>query len=748
MADDKKRSANAVKVLVFVPPKICLRQTEKKTKLDARELPEVKCDKTYLKFDGQKFVNDDEATTQKDLKIQNSIRTDSEVSTSGGIVLDYEPELVQESVNSYLDQEFFQANQTTAFCNSLTRFESVLTQDKVGSFDRLQREYEAVNFESQLLLRNSILDWPFSRGSSRVRAQSDELMLNDNTHQLTEDDVYTQVCTREGHDDNNASFLSTHKSPPLFSPATSETVAKGVEKETTNLEDTTVVGEPNEAPQETAGPLQPDTSKTQTIVVSRHGCTLPNIFDKLTYLAQCNKLKDLVNICVIVLQVNPVREIQIKSGRNKGEYIPLSSIIVADVSKSHFKLTLWRQASRWTERIVPCDIIIATSIRIETWRNENIGQTTFHSCFYNLHQPVKPLSRDWLHLVSQERLNELLKQAGQDYGYLFRNTLPVDRQQVKFARISEMKNNTLVHFRGFLRKVEVMTNKSTDGTYKFGHQRLPKIRIIFAESPDEEIIVSLWGRQAEWLNDLRTAEGTVWELQYLTAKHDASSESMVLHTTPKSTKSKLTEENLEAKRLLSIFGDFFFSEVKTFKSIKELLEAKFSGSAEISGFISTIVFYSDTNEALNIKSPQDAEALNEWLPRLTFIGCALCFRTLTKDKNQIYGQCKHCVHHKPDYTYRIERFYRNCTVRIKDSGVDIEVDVKHDSACKLFKGIEAKQLVKTKQHPNPCTFNNFAERVKELVSMREKCRFILSCHTVLDENSFVVSRTFTLMDIK
>lgn len=269
--------------------------------------------------------------------------------------------------------------------------------------------------------------------------------------------------------------------------------------------------------------------------------------------------------------------------------------------------------------------------------------------------------------------------------------------------------------------------------------------VVFAESPDKEIIVTLWGRQAEWLIDLRTAVGTVWELQYLTAKHDASSGTIVLHTTPKSTKTKLTEENLEAKRLLSILGDIP-SEVKTFKSIKDLLDAKFSGSAEISGFISAIVFYSDTNGTLNIKSTQDVEILNDCFPHLTYIGCALCFRPLTQDKNQIYGQCSHCVDHKPDYNYRVARFYRNFTVRMKDSGGDIEVDVKHGSACKLFKGIEANQLVKL--HQKSCKIDEFLERVKELVSNREKCRMILSCHTVLDENSFVISRNFTFMDIR
>lgn len=220
---------------------------------------------------------------------------------------------------------------------------------------------------------------------------------------------------------------------------------------------------------------------------------------------------------------------------------------------------------------------------------------------------------------------------------------------------------------------------------------------------------------------------------------------MVLHTTPKSTKTKLTEENPEAKRLLSIFGNIP-SEVKAFKSIKHLLGAKFSGSAEISGFISGIIFYSDTNETLNIKSAQDVEILKDSFPHLTYIGCAMCFRQLTQDKNQIYGQCTHCVYHNPDYSYKLGRFYRNFTLKMKDSEGDIVIEVKHSSACKLFKGIEPNQLVKQQQ--KNCKIDEFLRRVRELVSSKEKCRMILSSRTVLDENSFVVSRTFTFMDIR
>jgi hypothetical protein len=157
-----------------------------------------------------------------------------------------------------------------------------------------------------------------------------------------------------------------------------------------------------------------------------------------------------------------------------------------------------------------------------------------------------------------------------------------------------------------------------------------------------------------------------------------------------------------------------------------------------------MTFCFEKDEVLKVQNSEDVEVVRDWCHHLTYVGCSSCFRPLAQDKNEIYGQCSHCVYHKPGYNYKVARYYRTFTLSFKDSEGNIEVNVKHSAACKLFKGIQAKHLIQSK---NSCKVNEFVERVKELVSCREECRFIFSCHTILDENSFVVSRSFTLLDM-
>lgn len=269
---------------------------------------------------------------------------------------------------------------------------------------------------------------------------------------------------------------------------------------------------------------------------------------------------------------------------------------------------------------------------------------------------------------------------------------------------------------------------------------------VFAQSPNENICVTLWGRQSEWLDSLRKSEGSVWELQYLTAKHDSLSGSIVLHTTSKSTKKKLDANNKLAKPLLSLFHDVL-NDIKSFKTIKELLDAKFSGTADVHGHIDSISFRSE-DEVLEVNY-HDVEALKDRCQRLTYVGCASCSRGLKQDRNKIYEQCEHYVHHKPGYNYAVKRHFRTIHLRVKDKDRIIEVIVRPESTRKLFKGIEANDLfLEGKFDQTSPKVLHFISLVKEIFSCDKLCKFILSCHTILDENSFVVSQTFELLDFK
>lgn len=440
------------------------------------------------------------------------------------IFLEYEPELVQESVNSYLVQVFSEPrpfSTSDSCCGG-----NVSSNNSSESLSELQKEYDTVNYESQVLLdsilnkkdtkllkekqrtsRNiSMIAKNAGESSSRKRKVNEKITSRvcfDDTHPMTDEDVYTQQqtpnsetnCTAVGNtsDHTNAPHPSSNQEARSLPIAKSFQSSSSSELSKEQAPMSTSKGQylPQSSSSSSLSKSQSSASSTKaqslpTLESSIEGTSshqaqkktrsfaLPKISDKFSNIADCSPRKSLVNICVVVLQVNPIKEIQIKSGHNAGQFIPLSSIIVSDTTKTHFKLTLWRQASSWTEKIVAGDIIVATAIRIEKWRDEYIGQTTFNSSFYNLHQPQKPLSDAWLQIVAQCHLDKLMTWASNMYGYLFRKT-PTS-PSVKYTRISEFQNNTLVHFRGVLKSVCALTDKSKRNTYKFGSRTLPKIR--------------------------------------------------------------------------------------------------------------------------------------------------------------------------------------------------------------------------------------------------------------------------------
>ena len=198
---------------------------------------------------------------------------------------------------------------------------------------------------------------------------------------------------------------------------------------------------------------------------------VPRVCDKLTVLKECTQENALVNLLFVVIQVNDTREVQVKSGVNAGSFVALSSLVVADESKSCFRVTLWREASKWTDKISAGDFAVATSIKVGKWREEFVGQTTFSSGFYNLHQPKGLLSNICLKLASQGRLDALVKWARTEHPYLLAG--PLTKTNVEFTHIPQLRDNTLVHFRGKL--ISVHRTSPSSSTYRFGGQQLTKI---------------------------------------------------------------------------------------------------------------------------------------------------------------------------------------------------------------------------------------------------------------------------------
>lgn len=97
-----------------------------------------------------------------------------------------------------------------------------------------------------------------------------------------------------------------------------------------------------------------------------------------------------------------------------GQTVRMSSLLLGDPTKSFFKLSLWREAAVWVERIAVGDIVYFTSelivhdssfwsqyillfprhmagIKLKRWQGESVGHTMMCSTVLNLHLPKKEL---------------------------------------------------------------------------------------------------------------------------------------------------------------------------------------------------------------------------------------------------------------------------------------------------------------------------------------------------------------------
>lgn len=376
---------------------------------------------------------------------QGECSSESDLTEASDIRLDYDPLAIQESVYYYLESEFNSNNSSSMpVTQSSFGFETALpnTAGNIEGEVPLQKEFEDLRCASQRLLAehdtfsSSVED---GRGLKRKRDKSPSCESMTDAHLLTMEDVYTQDI-----------YLSS--SGKSRSPATTTQ-----RKQIKLFSDPDLSSKPSDPDKEFGG-----------FVMN----TVPKVCDELTLLKDCTTENAIVNIAFIVVQVNHPRDVKIKSGANAGSFVAVSSILVADESKSCFKVTLWREASRWVDRVSAGDFAVATGVKVGKWRDEYVGQTTFKSSFYNLHQPKSVLSHACLKLVSQERANNLSGWARSEHPYLF--AVSRVKKAVELTEIAQLRDNTLVNFRG---KVISVCMNSTSTTYRFGDQQLAKITV-------------------------------------------------------------------------------------------------------------------------------------------------------------------------------------------------------------------------------------------------------------------------------
>ena len=263
------------------------------------------------------------------------------------------------------------------------------------------------------------------------------------------------------------------------------------------------------------------------------------------------------------------------------------------------------------------------------------------------------------------------------------------------------------------------------------------------QETSEEVPICLWGSQADWQYELKSKIGQTWNFTFLRVECNSVHGQLSLHTTPQSTKKLRNEET-------SIFGRAARlgppkKDSSTFSSISELLKANLNGKATISAGVTNITY----TEALNSRHSQrsidktsDMATIHEFFRGLVYLGCKLCFRALKQDHNGIYTHCSYCIQHNASYLYGVMYYFGPCFVCLSDKSASIIAKSCHESTSKFLKDVRPQDV---SEEVNCELF----ERLKRAYdTVNKNVKVVLNCETVLDENGFVKSKNFELLDLQ
>lgn len=251
------------------------------------------------------------------------------------------------------------------------------------------------------------------------------------------------------------------------------------------------------------------------------------------------------------------------------------------------------------------------------------------------------------------------------------------------------------------------------------------------------------------MNQLQEGLGWVWEFQFLAAKYSSDGGHVTLNSTPRSTKSKLPPEDKNVLSIMSRF-DKGSEQARKFTNLRDLLELKYSGLAEVEARISSVQFHCQDEVIVLDQMGSLKDRLKENLVKLVYIGCGSCSRILEQDQNGVYGQCSYCVVANPQYKYSIGHYYKPLTISLSDSYVSVEVDAFNSAISHLFLDFPAKTLLQRTAHAgsrDQSYVDSFVDSIDALITKGTQCKANIACRVALDENSFIENRSFTLRQI-
>ena len=251
----------------------------------------------------------------------------------------------------------------------------------------------------------------------------------------------------------------------------------------------------------------------------------------------------------------------------------------------------------------------------------------------------------------------------------------------------------------------------------------------------------MWGRQAEWKNELKSKIGQTWSFTFLRVDCNSVYGQLYLHTTPQSTKKLQNEETTlfgHTKPLRPVAKDS-----SSYSSVFELLKANFNGKAIVSAGVTKITDTETFCPERSIDKTSDMTNVQQFFHDLVYLGCKSCFRALKQDHNGIYTHCSYCIQHNSDYTYGVMYYFTSCFVHLADNSASIIAKLSRECISKFLKDLRPQDVLEEAN-----SYKLF-ERTKDVFeTMNKNVQTILECETVLDENDFVRSKNFQLIALQ
>ncbi|XP_057300640.1 shieldin complex subunit 2-like isoform X2 [Hydractinia symbiolongicarpus] len=358
---------------------------------------------------------------------------------------------------------------------------------------------------------------------------------------------------------------------------------------------------------------EPDCSCTTdeqlTSSLMHSSCDIPNSCSGRTIMSINNAIetKQMTNLLVIVLQICPVRIVQIKHCPNIGQKIKLAKLMVGDESKFYFNITLWNNCADWVDRIRIGDVIVLTNVMMQLYKGKYMGQSNATSKVFNFRRPVWPFPKIWSNVVCIKKLYSFIAWIRNTHNYLLSFSFHIDPTVVR----SEFTELVAGHINNVCARIMTVNSPEVKQKYLFMGQDLSKVVVKLADKAGNMVDLFIWAEKYGWLTEFYPLINSVLIIKALLYKYNTRERDYSLHTTFKSS----------------------YQVVKEWKSADKFVHCLAT--------IKSISLNTKSSSNICVTSSNVSSQLEDLLSFL-FIGCSECYTELVENSDDSSGNCCNC----------------------------------------------------------------------------------------------------------